>query len=673
MTKTKSTKRALLTSALALLMCISMLVGTTFAWFTDSVSSTNNIIKSGNLDVELEYLNGDSWEKVTATTNVFEKDTLWEPGHTEVVYLKVSNLGTLALKYNLGINIVNEIESVNVYDEKLRLSEYIEFGAIEDVDTPYADRDTARDAVTNAKTLSTGYTKAGEIEAGAASDYVALVVYMPETVGNEANYKTGEVAPQIDLGINLMATQYTSEEDSFDNKYDENALFNSLPVARVTKLAKLPTLSTLGGHDVTLDVGYVFETVEDEAAAQKNDRRYWHADFVATLDKDTHTSDLGLWGKYAGYDFAFELDLLQDTTIPANTPVRMLELYNGYMNYEELCRDVKEFYCGAFAVDQAAMDGVTMTVELRLYETTIDPNANSGSANIETGEYVVINKYSYTFGAKKVADAAALEDAIEKGGEIVLTADIDMGSTKLTVAKDVVLDLNGYTVSGTCEGSQAYLFMVNNGATMDIKDSSAAESGKITYAQGTSNVGWAIDLEGQLNLYSGTIELTGDSWSIGYAVDVRPNAWGTNYTEATVFTMYGGKVVSSFDAIRVASTSSDTYSNIVAGFVMEGGEIDAARDGIFMQQSNAAYDTLSVEIKESAILKGIRPIRVYGPNATSVNAGTEKPMTITADSDSLVLVGALDTDYTWHTEGKIAYKGGMTLENLNQYSTITLN
>ena len=225
MTKTKSTKRALILSALSLVLCVSMLVGSTFAWFTDSVTSANNIIKSGNLDVELEYLNGTNWEKVTATTNVFENGTLWEPGHTEVVYLRVSNLGSLALKYNLGVNIVNEIESINVAGDALRLSDYIKFDAIEGVTSAYADRAAARAAVTEADAaiLSTGYTKTGSIEAGAAAQYVALVVYMPENVGNEANYRTGEVAPEITLGINLMATQYTYEEDSFDNQYDASA------------------------------------------------------------------------------------------------------------------------------------------------------------------------------------------------------------------------------------------------------------------------------------------------------------------------------------------------------------------------------------------------------------------------------------------------------------------
>ena len=65
-----------------------MLIGSTFAWFTDSVSSGKNRIVAGNLDVELEYYDGTDWQAVDGNTNVFEEGALWEPGHTEVVYLR---------------------------------------------------------------------------------------------------------------------------------------------------------------------------------------------------------------------------------------------------------------------------------------------------------------------------------------------------------------------------------------------------------------------------------------------------------------------------------------------------------------------------------------------------------------------------------------------------------
>ena len=226
MTKTKSTKRALLTSVLALIMCISMLVGSTFAWFTDSVTSNNNIITSGNLDAELYWsTDANNWEKVTETTNVFSNQ-LWEPGHTEVVYLKVVNEGTLAFKYHLGVNVVSETIGKNVAGEIFKLSNYIEFDVIE-TDTAFADRDAARAAVTNGQIISAGYSKGSSLMAknkGVSEEYVALVVYMPETVGNEANYKTGTDAPVINLGINLVATQYTYENDSYGKDYDNDAL-----------------------------------------------------------------------------------------------------------------------------------------------------------------------------------------------------------------------------------------------------------------------------------------------------------------------------------------------------------------------------------------------------------------------------------------------------------------
>ena len=94
--KSKNTKQALLASVLSLVVCIAMLIGTTFAWFTDSVTSSNNKIVAGDLDVELEYSTDFSaWAPVTESTNVFKEGALLEPGHTEVVYLRVSNKGRI--------------------------------------------------------------------------------------------------------------------------------------------------------------------------------------------------------------------------------------------------------------------------------------------------------------------------------------------------------------------------------------------------------------------------------------------------------------------------------------------------------------------------------------------------------------------------------------------------
>ncbi len=235
----KHTKKALLASALSMLLCVSMLVGSTFAWFTDSVTSGQNKIVAGNLDIELEYakaIPGDGgalklseWKPVTGDTAdlfgvVDGTKSLWEPGHTEVVYLRVTNKGSLALKYKLAVAVAKETTSVSAKDGgTLRLSDYLVFGQeISKVEpTPYTDREAAQKAAGDTKKLS-DYEESGVLLSDSC-EYVSLVVYMPEEVGNEANYQTGKTAPSIDLSINLTATQTPYESDSFDENYDKDA------------------------------------------------------------------------------------------------------------------------------------------------------------------------------------------------------------------------------------------------------------------------------------------------------------------------------------------------------------------------------------------------------------------------------------------------------------------
>ena len=107
MTKKYSTKRALIASILALCMCFTMLIGTTFAWFTDSVSSSGNKIQTGNLDVSMGWVDAkEDPDKATykdASEGAIFYNELWEPGVTEIAYLRVANAGSLALKYQLGV------------------------------------------------------------------------------------------------------------------------------------------------------------------------------------------------------------------------------------------------------------------------------------------------------------------------------------------------------------------------------------------------------------------------------------------------------------------------------------------------------------------------------------------------------------------------------------------
>ena len=244
--KVKSTKSALLMSFTSLLLCFAMLIGTTFAWFTDSVTSGVNKIVAGNLDVEVEYSkDGSTWADLQNSDSLFT-GALWEPGHTEVVYLRVKNAGTLALKYDLKVSPVSESGGINQEGNSFKLSDYIKFATVSaDTLTTYT-RETARTAVGEGVALNSGLLQSGELQPKAASaadlptKYVTLVVYMPTEVGNAANYKTGTTAPYIDLGITVLATQVENEKDSFDQNYDAGltndatVVYNYFPQVNVT-------------------------------------------------------------------------------------------------------------------------------------------------------------------------------------------------------------------------------------------------------------------------------------------------------------------------------------------------------------------------------------------------------------------------------------------------------
>lgn len=224
----KKIKITLIASAMMLIICFCMLVGTTFAWFTDSATSKNNVIQTGTLDVELYYQKAGetSWSKVKSNTNIFLEDTAWEPGHTELIRLKIVNEGNLALKYRLGVNVSEEEGSENSNGDSFKLSDFIKYGVIEGIGD--YTRSEAVDLVdTASKKLSEAHTSAmvtllPESEANSDNeDIITLVVYMPESIGNEANHAVGARVPTIKLGINLVAIQESYESDSFDEKYDE--------------------------------------------------------------------------------------------------------------------------------------------------------------------------------------------------------------------------------------------------------------------------------------------------------------------------------------------------------------------------------------------------------------------------------------------------------------------
>ncbi len=260
MNENKTTKRALGSSIVALLVCFTMLLGSTYAWFTDVVTSSGNVIKTGTLDVAFTWSDDadaaeDTWNDVEAENAkpIFDYE-LWEPGYTSVRYLKVENKGTLALKYKLQIVVHNE--TVNGTDVKL--SDVIDvYYAPSKVDVPDRDLDNNPN-LTKLGTLTQFLTGAavedilyGKDDDQYEPDYATLVLKMQESAGNE--YQNLSIGTAFD--VMLFATQYTYEEDSFDHLYDEDADFPKFG----TGSAAIPTdLPATAGIDVEVrnEAGY---------------------------------------------------------------------------------------------------------------------------------------------------------------------------------------------------------------------------------------------------------------------------------------------------------------------------------------------------------------------------------------------------------------------------------
>ena len=238
MTNIKSTKRAFLASVVAMLICISMLLGTTFAWFTDSVTNTGNIIKTGTLDVEMYWAEGTEDPATAAWTDastgaIFNND-LWEPGYTEAKHIMVSNEGTLALKYQLTIVPTGEVSV---------LANVIDVYYIEDATQIESRADLASyEPIGTLADLIYNGIKKGTLTADA--DYTAtLVLKMQDDAGNEyQNLSIGD-----DFAIQLFATQYAYEEDSFGGDYDWDAPIVTAPIARPTTAVTLK-----GSEDVKI-------------------------------------------------------------------------------------------------------------------------------------------------------------------------------------------------------------------------------------------------------------------------------------------------------------------------------------------------------------------------------------------------------------------------------------
>ena len=224
--KKSTTKRALISSVLALVMCFCMLTGTTFAWFTDSATSADNVIATGNLDVELYHSDASVNDAVVdSTTKLFDEVKFWEPGVMVWEKFTVANKGDLALKYQFTLNALNATVVSGV-----SFADVLKVAVVDDSFT-YDRASVEALSPDKWQSLAT-FVLSGELALKEETDTFGIVIWwQPSDIDNRFNMNNGKTnTVSVDISVNLVATQMSYESDAIDKTYDEDAWAEGMQV-----------------------------------------------------------------------------------------------------------------------------------------------------------------------------------------------------------------------------------------------------------------------------------------------------------------------------------------------------------------------------------------------------------------------------------------------------------
>ena len=212
--KPQAKKRIYKQIALALSLCALIVwcilgTGASLAWFTDTSPEINNIFHFAEFDLVVSHrLTDGKWEEVDSQTKIFDEEALYEPGYVQVVYLKVENKGTVPFEFYTSVNVNGCIVATNVFGQEFMLQDYLKFGV-----TTADSEDAMKNSVPNREKAVEiadmplhNYDTETAVLNPSATKYIALIVRMPEEVGNVANYR-GDTVPEVDLGITVKADQ----------------------------------------------------------------------------------------------------------------------------------------------------------------------------------------------------------------------------------------------------------------------------------------------------------------------------------------------------------------------------------------------------------------------------------------------------------------------------------
>lgn len=411
----RNLRRAFAGSLASLFLCMAMLTGSTFAWFTDSVVSENNAIKTGTMDIGLYWtreLDGENtvWHDAEdPLAGPIFNYRRWEPGYTEIRYVKVTNEGDLAFKYLLDI-IPNAMET--------GLARVIDVYYAEKVTENVATRDDLSRLTkvegTLAGLLRGGGTLAQGVlyPAGEQSDkfycgelILAVALKMQGEAGN--SYQTLTLGETFD--IRLRSTQVSYESDSFDDQYDKDATYSG------------PYFDVMTNQDIVIDEQgrrIILDDVEGNYLASLNGQKI-------TLSNATFTGEtLAIYlGRYKQPNSNTELN---------NVTVENVKVTNGVTNRNDFVSPAVYNY-GKGVFNNCVMRGAENSAD---GYTPYDLGVTNGSrTTINGGSYGSIYVWSqakiYIYGAKidKLVTAAITTSNL---GKVVIGAGTEIDEIVIT-------------------------------------------------------------------------------------------------------------------------------------------------------------------------------------------------------------------------------------------------
>ena len=209
--KTKRNYRKIVSilSLCAVLLWVALGTGTSLAWFTDSSSRLRNIFHVADFTMKVSHrTERGGYEVVDGQTRLFDDEALYEPGYAQVVYLKIENRGDLPFLFRTAVSTADYTTAVNVFGTQFNLQDYLRFGLL------MADTEENLNKKLSSRTLTaaaadsplSNYSSETAVLAAGEETYAALIVRMPEEIGNEANHR-GSTIPCVKLGVIVEATQ----------------------------------------------------------------------------------------------------------------------------------------------------------------------------------------------------------------------------------------------------------------------------------------------------------------------------------------------------------------------------------------------------------------------------------------------------------------------------------